>query len=103
MKIPSIAVVTRGFWATLRRWPLTILLAFVTSVLLMRWIDHHVNDPDPLFATILGCYAALLLTIAATIFAETRRWGVWGKTLVLAIALALAFWFYATLPAQNAP
>ena len=104
MKIPSIAVLGEGLYATLRRWPLSIVLAVVTTVLLIRvTTDYSANDHEWMWTVILSCYAGMLLTIAATIFAESRHLRIGGRVLSQSIALGLALLFYYWVPAQDMP
>gem|GEM_PF-496392 len=101
MKIPSIAVLTQGLFRTLRRWPVSIAFAIATSLLLI-WISHEYRgDRERLWVIIFSCYEGMLLTIAATILAETRGWKMTARSLLQALAVGLALLFYFWLPVQE--
>ena len=102
MKIPSITVLTNGLISTLRRWPLSIALAIFTSILLMReFNDFSIPGRERHWAMIIAGYEGMLLTIAATILAERRRWGMSGKVMIQVLAVGLAVGCYFWVPVQD--
>jgi Domain of unknown function (DUF4153) len=109
MKFPSIASLTGELLKTLRRWPLTILLAFVGTWFLMQTTDYDYSRQfaleryEHLWRMIDGCYMAMLLTIAATVFAEVKSLRVVAKIALLVLALGLGLAFYFTLPELSGP
>jgi hypothetical protein len=109
MKFPSIATLTGELLKTLRRWPLTILLAIIGTWFLMQTSNFaFIGAPDRrhqeyLWRIVDGCYMTMLLTIAATVFAEVKRLRVVFKICVLVLALLLGLAFYLTLPEESTP
>ncbi len=107
MKFPSIATLSGELLKTLRRWPLTILLAVAGTWLLMQtsnWkYNLHYERRDDLWRMIDGCYMTMLFTIAATVFAEVKGMRVVFKGCLLVLALLLGFAFYFTLPEALGP
>ena len=107
MKFPSIATLSGELLKTLRRWPLTILLAVAATWFLMRTTDNDYELPydrhDHLWRMIYGCYMTMLLTIAATVFAEAKGMQIVFKVCLLVLALLLGFAFYVTLPEASSP
>ena len=107
MKFPSIATLRGELLKTLRRWPLTILLAVVGTWLLMWTTDSNYefryDRHDHLWRMIYGCYLTMLLTIAATVFAEVKGLRIVFKVCLLVLALLLGFVIYFTLPEASSP
>jgi hypothetical protein len=56
-----------------------------------------------MWTLILSCYAGMLLTIAATIFAESRHLRLGGRVLSQSTALGLGLLFYYWVPTQDMP
>jgi Domain of unknown function (DUF4153) len=106
MKFPSITTLRGELLKTLRRWPLTILLAVIGTWLLMKTSDRGddwYDDHDHLWRMIDGCYMTMLFTIAATVFAEVKGLRVVVRVLLLVLALGLGLAFFFTLPESTSP
>ncbi len=107
MKFPSIATLSGELLKTLRRWPLTILLAIAGTWFLMQVTNRTYelpfhSDQHP-WRIIYGCYVTMLLTIAATVFAEVKGLRVVVKVCLQVLALALGVAIYFTLPEASGP
>jgi len=105
MKFPSITTVGAELLKTLRRWPLTIALAAVGTWLLMQTsgLDYGFVWHQGLWQKIAGCYISMLLTMVATVFAESRDLRRTGRVALLLLALVLGLVFYFTQPELSGP
>ena len=115
MKFPSIYDLNEKLVATIRRFPLTMLAAFVAVVAsiranhLNRYLYDYYGEKGVEFyvqeffvAVALTAVFGFFFSLAVDLFLESRKakteWKIFGRILVLGAVVAEYFYFFSTYP-----
>jgi hypothetical protein len=101
LQLPSLQRVIREAGRVVRRFPLTLLCAFVVFVAgcqVATYLSGEANQPDWVFPLLSAGLLGLPLTLALALAAERYRWPAAGRWLALGGALALLVGWYALVP-----
>ena len=102
MKFPSLSSLAQNAGKTFTRFPLAILLAITGTILGIALVRYDTYSRDVLFIRctngIISCYLGMLLSIAATVWTERKRWRLNGTLGIQAVVLTLTILYYFTMP-----
>jgi hypothetical protein len=102
MKLPSLDSLVKSAAKTFVRFAPALVLAVAATWYCMRWEHGNYSYGDVhnrYWNIVQSCYLGMLLSIALTVFAESRRWGKWGNWGLQAGGLLLVLGYYFSLPA----
>ncbi len=98
--LPSLRHLLNLTWDTFRRFPLTVVLALLTSVSFTVLIHADVFEAHPMGRVALVAMLGISLSFAIQLRAEYAGWTGGKRWLALGIPLALLLAYGATLPAE---
>lgn len=100
MKLPSLHSLYTSAWHTFRRFPVAILLAIISSVLMMQAVEIPYDQQDTrelLWKLVMSGYLGMLLFISISIFAEKKQYSTRQKILLNAVGLVLTGLYFLSI------